>query len=109
VFAILLLCGVLATLGDTTWVGRMVLSLVPLKIRISLEPEISAAVLCLSLAVLAALRWTAWWPTSGWPAYWRWPPRSNLIAVSSGHPMNAYPLAAEPGVAARTSTGAQRR
>jgi len=55
VFAILLLAGVLATLGATTWVGRMALSLIPLRIGIGLEPEISAAVLCLSLAVLAAL------------------------------------------------------
>jgi len=98
VFAILLLCGVFATLGDTTWVGRTVLSLLPLRIIIGLHPETSAAVLCLSLAVLAALaldrlvtgRRLAWVLAVAAAA--------DLIAVSSGRPMNAYPLAAEPGV-----------
>jgi hypothetical protein len=98
VFAILLLCGVLATLGDTTWVGRMVLSLVPLKIRISLEPEISAAVLCLSLAVLAALALDRLVADKRLACVLAVAAAVDLIAVSSGHPMNAYPLAAEPGV-----------
>ena len=96
VFAVLLACGTLATLGDTTWLGRTVLGLVPLNIRIGLHPESCAAVLCLSLAVLAALafdrlvadRRLAWVLAAA--------AAIDLIAVSSGHPMNAYP--AEPGV-----------
>ena len=98
VFAILLACGTLATLGDTTWVGRTVMGLLPLKIIIGLHPESSAAVLCLSLAVVGALAFDRLvtdrrlsWVLAGVAAV-------DLIAVSSGHPMNAYPVAAEPGV-----------
>jgi len=98
VFAILLLCGTFATLGDTTWVGRTVLSIFPLRIKIGLHPEISAAVLCLSLAVLAALALDRLvrnprlaWVLAAAAAV-------DLIAVSSGRPMNAYQAAAEPGV-----------
>ena len=98
VFAILLLCATFATLGDTFWVGRTVLSLLPLRIIIGLHPETFGAVLCLSLAVLAALafdrlvtyRWLAWVLAVAAAV--------DLIAVSSGHPMNAFPVAAEPGV-----------
>jgi hypothetical protein len=98
VFAILLLCGTFATLGDTTWMGRMALSLVPLRIKISLEPEISAAVLCLSLAVLAALALDRLVPNQRLACVLAVAAAVDLIAVSSGRPMNAYPVAAEPGV-----------
>ena len=98
VFAILLLAGVLATLGDTTWVGRMALSLIPLRIRIGLEPEISAAVLCLSLAVLAALAFDRLVTNKRLARVLAVVAAADLIAVSSGRPMNAYPVAAEPGV-----------
>jgi hypothetical protein len=98
VFAILLLAGVLATLGDTTWVGRMALSLIPLRIRIGLEPEISAAVLCLSLAVLAALAFDRLVTNKRLACVLAVVAAADLIAVSSGRPMNAYPVAAEPGV-----------
>ncbi len=98
VFAILLLAGVLATLGATTWVGRMALSLIPLRIRIGLEPEISAAVLCLSLAVLAALAFDRLVTNKRLACVLAVAAAADLIAVSSGRPMNAYPAAAEPGV-----------
>ncbi|HMD70280.1 MAG TPA: hypothetical protein VKF41_02995, partial [Bryobacteraceae bacterium] len=98
VFAILLLCGAFATLGDTTWVGRMGLSLVPLRIRIGLEPEISAVVLCLSLAVLAALALDRLVPNQRLAWVLAAIATIDLIAVSSGRPMNAYPAAADPGV-----------
>jgi hypothetical protein len=98
VFAMLLLGGVLATLGDTTWVGRMALSLVPLRIRIGLEPEIAAVVLSLSLAVLAALALDRLVSNKRLAWVLALAAAVDLIAVSSGRPMNAYPAAAEPGV-----------
>jgi hypothetical protein len=98
VFALLLLGGTLATLGDATWVGRVALSLVPLRIKIGLEPEISAAVLCLSLAVLAALALDRLVPNQRLACVLAVVAAADLIAVSSGRPMNAYPAAAEPGV-----------
>jgi hypothetical protein len=98
VFAVLLLCSTFATLGDTTWVGRAVLSLLPLRIINSLHPETSAALLCLSLAVLAALAFDRL-VTNRWLAcVLAVAAAADLIAVSSGHPMNAFPVAAEPGV-----------
>jgi hypothetical protein len=98
VFAILLACGALATLGETTWLGRTVLGLLPLRIRIGLHPESSAAVLCLSLAVLAALALDRLVPNTRLACVLAVAAAIDLIAVSSGHPMNAYPAAAEPGV-----------
>jgi hypothetical protein len=98
VFAILLLCATFATLGDNTWVGRAVLNLIPLRIRIGLHPEISAAVLCLSLAVLAALALDRLVTNKRLACALAVAAAVDLIAVSSGHPMNAYPVAAEPGV-----------
>jgi hypothetical protein len=98
VFAMLLLGGVLATLGDTTWVGRAALSLVPLKIRIGLEPEIAAVVLSLSLAVLAGLALDRLVTNRRLAVVLALAAAVDLIAVSSGRPMNAYPAAAEPGV-----------
>jgi hypothetical protein len=98
VFAVLLLCATFTTLGDTTWVGRLVLNVVPLKIRIGLEPQISAAVLCLSLAVLAALALDRLVTGRRLAFVLAVVAAVDLIAVSSGRPMNAYPAAAEPGV-----------
>jgi hypothetical protein len=98
VFAILLACGALATLGDTTWVGRTAMRLLPLKIAIGLHPESSAAVLCLSLAVLAALALDRLVPNTRLACALAAVAAVDLIAVSSGHPMNAYPAAREPGV-----------
>ena len=88
----------LRTLGDTTWVGRMALSLIPLRIRIGLHPEISAALLCLSLAVLAALAFDRLVTDKRLACVLAAVAAVDLIAVSSGRPMNAYPSAAEPGV-----------
>jgi hypothetical protein len=98
VFAVLLALGVLATLGDTTWLGRTVLGFLPLKIIMVLHPESCAAVLCLSLAVLAALALDRLVPNTRLAWVLAAAAAVDLIAVSSGHPMNAYPLAAEPGV-----------
>jgi hypothetical protein len=98
VFVVLLTCGALATLGDTTWLGRTVLGLLPLRIRIGLHPESSAAVLCLSLAVLAALALDRLAPNTRLAWALAAAAAIDLIAVSSGRPMNAYPVAAEPGV-----------
>ena len=98
VFAILLLWGVFATLGDTTWVGRAGLSLIPLKIRIGLHPEICAAVLCLALAALAALALDRLVPNQRLACALAAVAAIDLIAVSSGRPMNAFPAATEPGV-----------
>jgi len=98
VFAILLLYGVLATLGDTTWVGRTVLSHLPLRIINGLHPETSGAVLCLSLAVLAALAFDRLVTNRRLACVLAVAAAVDLIAVSSGHPMNAFPVAAEPGV-----------
>ena len=98
VFAILLLCGTFATLGDTTWVGRAGLSLIPTKIGIGLHPEIAAVVLCLSLAVLAALALDRLVPNQRLACVLAAVAAIDLIAVSSGRPMNAYPAAADPGV-----------
>jgi len=54
--------------GDTTWVGRMALSVVPSRIGIGLEPEFPLWCCCLSLAVLAALALDRLVPNSGWRA-----------------------------------------
>ena len=98
VFAILLLGATFATLGDTTWVGRAGLNLIPLRIRIGLHPEICATLLCLSLAVLAALAFDRLVTGRRLAFVLAAVAAVDLIAVSSGRPMNAYPSAAEPGV-----------
>jgi hypothetical protein len=98
VFAILLLCATFATLGDTTPVGRMLLNLIPMRIRIGLHPEICATMLCLSLAVLAALAFDRLVTGRRLAFVLAVAAAVDLIAVSSGRPMNAYPVAAEPGV-----------
>jgi hypothetical protein len=98
VFSVLAAAGALAMLGDTTPVGRAVLSALPVKVRIGLHPELSGPVLMVSLAVLAGLalhriagnRRAAW--VLGVVA------AVDLIAVSSGRRMNAVRLADEPGV-----------
>jgi hypothetical protein len=98
VFAILLLGATFATLGDTTWVGRAGLNLIPLRIRIGLHPEICATLLCLSLAVLAALAFDRLVTGRRLAFVLAVAAAVDLIAVSSGRPMNAYPSTAEPGV-----------
>ena len=70
----------------------------PLRIIIGLHPESSAAVLCLSLAVLAALALDRLVPNKRLACVLAAVAAVDLIAVSSGRPMNAYPAAAEPGV-----------
>ena len=74
------------------------MGLLPLKIPIGLHPESSAAVLCLSLAVLAALAFDRLVPNTRLACSLAAVAAVDLIAVSSGHPMNAYPAGREPGV-----------
>ena len=98
VFAILLLCATFATLGDTTWVGRTVLSHLPAGMIDGLHPETSGALLCLSLAVLAALAFDRLVTNRRLACVLAAAVAVDLVAVSSGHPMNAFPVASEPGV-----------
>jgi len=109
VFAVLLLSATAATLGDTTALGRAAQRLLPVGIRIALHPEDWAAVLCLSLAALAGLTLERLvrGPRLAWAVALL--AAADLIAVSSGRPMNAFPAAGDPGVSRAQMDGHPER
>ena len=96
VFGVLLLITGLIALGDSTPIGKVVLLALPLKIRIGLEPEYVASAFLLCIATLAALGLDGVVRSPRW----RWGivavAAVELIAVSSGHEMNAMPRASDP-------------
>jgi hypothetical protein len=112
VFAILLACSAVAVLGDMTRPTHALYSLLPNRILIGLHPETAAAMLTLSLAMLAALAIDQLLPQRlAWLAAALI--AAELILVSSGRPMNAMPFAQDPAWTAavqslRTLTGTSR-
>jgi hypothetical protein len=97
-FGVFTLVCALWMLGDSTPVGAALFTLLPGFIQIGLHPEFALAAFALSFAVLVGL---------GFDQYVRkpWPARAvlgvivvDLIAVSSGRLMNAFPTAREPGI-----------
>lgn len=96
IFAVMLVITGLIALGDSTPLGKLVLTMLPVKIRIGLEPEYVASAFLLCLAVLAAMGLDQVIRNPRW----RWGlvaiAAIELIVVSSGHEMNAMPAANDP-------------
>jgi hypothetical protein len=97
-FAAFTLVCALWMLGDSTPLGAALFTLLPGFIQIGLHPEFALAAFALSFAVLAGL---------GFEQFVRKPAlayalvaliAADLIAVSSGRLMNAFPTAREPGI-----------
>lgn len=97
-FAVFTLVCALWMLGDSTPIGAALFKLLPGFIQIGLHPEFALAAFALSFAVLAGL---------GFEQFVRKPAlayalvaliAADLIALSSGRLMNAFPAAREPGV-----------
>ena len=104
-FATVTLVCALWMLGDSTPVGAAVFMLLPGFIQIGLHPEFALAAFALSFAVLAGL---------GLDQFVRKPAvayavvaliAADLVAVSSGRLMNAFPASREPGVQAQHFDG----
>ncbi len=97
-FAVFTLVCALWMLGDSTPLGAALFAVLPGFIQIGLHPEFALAAFALSFAVLAGL---------GCDQFVRKPAlayavaaliAADLIATSSGRPMNAFPVAREPGI-----------
>jgi hypothetical protein len=97
-FAVFTLVCAVWMLGDSTPIGATLFSLLPGFLQIGLHPEFALGAFALSFAVLAGL---------GCEQFVRKPAlayalvaliAADLLAVSSGRPMNAFPTAREPGV-----------
>ncbi len=97
-FAVFTLICALWMLGDSTPIGAALFHLLPGFIQIGLHPEFALAAFALAFAVLAGL---------GFDQFLRKPMlayavvaliAADLIAVSSGRLMNAFPIDREPGV-----------
>ncbi len=98
VFLLMLVLTCFAMLGDRTPIWRALYGLLPVRIRAGLHPEFTAPAFLLSFAVLAGIgleraiaRHRIRWAIAALAAV-------DLILVSSARPMNAQPLAGEPGV-----------
>ncbi len=97
-FAVMAVVALLATLGDTTPVGKFAYFLLPQFIRNGLHPEFTMPCFILGIAVLAGLGAQQWlrrrhlaWGAAAVVAV-------DLIVVGSGRPMNATTVRQEPGV-----------
>jgi len=90
-FAVMAVCGALFMQGE--WMRYVWM---PDLVRGSLYPQYAAPVFVLGLAMLAAVG------MQRVPGKWKWAAvivcAADLIAVSSGRPMNAMPLSQEPGI-----------
>jgi len=96
VFGLMLVITGLITLGDSTPLGKLVMSILPLKIRIGIEPEYVACAFLLSLAALAAIGLDALIKHPRWSYGIAALAAVELILVSSGRPMNSMPAANDP-------------
>ncbi|MEX2304140.1 MAG: hypothetical protein WD733_24560 [Bryobacterales bacterium] len=97
-FAVFTLVCALWMLGDSTPIGAALFSVLPGFIQIGLHPEFALAAFALSFAVLAGLGCDQFVrkPALGYLAVALI--ATDLIAVSSGRLMNAFPTAREPGI-----------
>jgi hypothetical protein len=90
-------CG-LWMLGDSTPPGAALFELLPAFIRIGLHPEFALAAFSLSFAVLAGLGAGRFVRRSDLGYLLAGVIAVDLLLVSSGRTMNAFPIASEPGV-----------
>ncbi len=96
-FGALTLLAALAMMGDKTVLGRGVLAALPVDIRIGIHPEYFFCVFSLGLAVLAGLGADRFLVSKLQFAAGILI-AADLIAVSSGRPMNVNSILQEPGV-----------
>ncbi len=103
-FAFFTLGATVWMLGDSTPIGRAILAVLPVSIRIGIHPEFTLPVFALSIAVLAGLG-----------AHRSLPPRwqiaagmlvaLDLLLVSSGRPFNTASRAVEAGMGPNSIDG----
>ena len=97
-FTLMLLLTGLGMLGDSTWLGRTILRLLPVGVKVGIQPEYTVPAFILSVAVLAALGMEAVIR----PGKLRWIAMAlcvlDLILVSSGRQMNAMSTITDPGI-----------
>jgi hypothetical protein len=97
-FAVFTFVCALWMLGDATPVGAALFSLLPGFIQIGLHPEFALAAFALSFAVLAGLSCDQFVRKPVFAYLVVAVVAADLIAVSSGRLMNAFPTEREPGV-----------
>ena len=106
-FAVFTLVCALWMLGDSTPLGAALFAVLPGFVQIGLHPEFALAAFALSFAVLAGL---------GFDQLLRKPAlayavvaliAADLLATSSGRPMNAFPIAREPGIGPNQFDGSE--
>jgi hypothetical protein len=96
VLAALMVLAGLAMLGDSTFAGRFVYSLLPVRIRIALHPEYTMPAFLLCLAILAGLGLTRFVSSRKWQWALLVVCGADLLIVNSGHPWHAMPPAQTP-------------
>lgn len=104
-FAVLTLLCALWMLGDSTPLGAALFAVLPGFVQIGLHPEFALAAFALSFAVLAGLGFDQFVqkPAVAWPLVALI--ATDLLLVSSGRLMNAFPTGREPGVTAKHFDG----
>ena len=96
VFVLMAVVTGVAMLGDSTVAGRVVYSVLPVRLRNGLHPEYTMPAFLLAVAVLAALGFERW--IKAWPAQWAVLAICgiDLLAVNSGRYWHASTRKASP-------------
>ncbi len=105
VFTVLTLFSAFAMMGDKTLPGRLVLGVVPAVVRIGIHPEYFFCLFSLGLAVLAGLGAEALLGATRLQVAAGLVIACDLIAVSSGRPMNSVSMKVEPGIRSDSADG----
>ena len=104
-FTVFIVVAALAMFGDTTPIGRNVLGVLPVSIRIGIHPEYTFCNFSLALALLAGLGAQKFLRNTRVQVIAGTVIACDLILVSSGRPMNSQSVKEVPGITHDSADG----